>query len=104
MGKSKNAIALCKYYKGEEENPFDIKSIQRTFWTLEQSWVKLVLTNETRSANYALEFSLDFPDNLDYIDIPLTLKATMYDRYYHFMDGKDGFPEFLLAYINNAPD
>lgn len=103
-GINKKALALCKYYKGEVECPFDYGTIQRTFWDLEQGWVKLVLTNETRSANYALEFSLDFPDNLDYIDIPLTLKAAMYDRYYHFMDGKDGFPEFLIAYINNAPD
>lgn len=102
-GKNKNAIALCKYYKGEEENPFDYGTIQRTFWNLEQGWVKLVLTNETRYGNYALEFSIDFPDNLDYIDIPLSLKATMYSRYYHFKGSKDGFPEFLIAYINNAP-
>lgn len=103
MGKSKNAIALCKYYKGEDESPFELGTDEYTFWSLEKAWVTLVLTNETRSANFALEFSIDFPDDLDYIDIPLTLKATMYSRYSHFVGNKEGFPEFLISYINNAP-
>lgn len=87
----------CKFYKGEESNP--LKGAVSTYWDMEAIYVKLVIDDEMRREEYGLNMSMRYPDRLEWIKIPFYLKATMYDQYYHWTGGDDGFIPWLKDYL-----
>ena len=94
----------CLYYKGEEECPFDMRSIRYTFWRMEFAWIKIVRDNEIESDNKLAEFLVDFPDAIESIEsIPTTLKATIYSQYCRFGGSKESFEDYLIEYLQKAP-
>lgn len=95
---NEEALKFCRYYHGEPETPFDLDDIKSTYWSIEETWIKLVVDNETRSDNLLLPFMVDF-GGMDYVHIPVTLKATIYDQFCHFGGSKGEFMDFLLAYL-----
>lgn len=101
MERSK-ALELCRYYKGEEECPYDYSLPEANYWSLEESWVKLTCTTPEEKSGEILEFITYFPDELSHIDVPLGLKGTMFNQYLHFDGDPKSFPNFLLAYLNHS--
>lgn len=95
-------IKKCRYYKGGNQNPFEVNDQRYTFWELEYSWFKLVANDYDRSSKYMVSFLLDFDGGLPGFKIDETLKATMYDQFVHFGGSKDSFCDFLINYINLA--
>ena len=94
----------CLYYKGEEECPYDLRSIQSTFWRIEKIWDIIVRDDEIERSNKEGEFLYDFPDAIDSIkNVPVSLKATLYSQYCHFGGDRYGFEDYLKNYISNAP-
>lgn len=93
------ALKLCKFYKGEEECPFDYSDYKSTWWSIEQTWVKWDCTTPIDEDGNVLEFIVDFPDELSYIEIPLSLKGTMYNQHLHWGNTPESFPDVLLSYI-----
>lgn len=98
----KDPLKLCHFYKGEAECPFDMNSADSTYWSIEETWVKLVVDDEDRSDKYLVPFLLEFDGGLDGFKIPVTLKATMYEQFTHFGGSKGAFPDFLLSYLSRA--
>lgn len=97
------ALALCRYYKGEDDCPFGPTDMASTFWDVERGWVLLVVGDETRQDNLLLPFLLDFGGGLDAFDVEVSLKAFLYDQFCHFGGSKGDFPGFLLQYLSGAP-
>jgi len=96
-------LKTCNYYKGEKECPFPLTSVEATYWDIEETWVKLVNPNEGRSDALVLEYIMDFdPDQFRFADIPLSLKAVLYDQYYHFYGSKNGFDNFIKTYYKRS--
>lgn len=92
-------ISLCRYYKGEDQNPFNVNDQRYTFWDIEYGWFKLVANDYTRSSNYIVPFLLAFDGGLPGFKIDETIKATLFNHYMHFNGSKDGFGDFLLRYM-----
>lgn len=94
----------CLYYHGETECPFDMRSIQYTFWRMELMWIKIIRDNEIESDNKLAELLVDFPDAIESIQsIPTTLKATIYSQYCRFGGSKESFEDYLVEYLSKAP-
>ncbi len=94
---------LCRYYKGGDQNPFEVNDQRYTFWELEETWFKLVANDFSRSSKYIVPFLLAFDGGLPGFPIDETLKATMYEQFIHFGGSKDSFGDFLINYLKLAP-
>lgn len=88
-------IKHCRYYKGEEKNPF--KDYRFPLWTLEKAWIEEVIKDDTSVSliNYCNEFKTACPDLANDNIIPMSLKAIIHNRYYHFGGSDKGFKDFL---------
>ncbi len=95
---------LCRYYHGEKECPYPLNSIQHTFWGIEHHWIEHIADDETKDGELLTAFLLDFPDGFAYIEeVNDSLKALLWDRYHHWGGDKDGFYNYLMSFIENAP-
>lgn len=88
-------IELCRYYKGETENPFDDGSPAK-FWNYERTWVDMMLTESDLLVvcwgGYAADGLADFERH---DGVPALLKALLYNRYQYWMQGTtSGFKKF----------
>ena len=79
-------ISFCRYYKGEEENPY--KGILANIWDCEKYWLEEALkdsdylselTNEYISAGLLTWNETD--------GTPYLLKALLFNRYRHWLGG-----------------
>lgn len=97
-------IKHCLYYNGENECPYDPRGIQSTFWRIEKIWSMVVSEDEVEESNKCSEFLYNFPDAIPSVThVPTSLKATLYDQFCRFGGDKDGFPDYLNAYMSEAP-
>ena len=96
-------IKLCRYYKGEKKNPYNATGMHHTYWEIEYMWVNQVMDDHTLMNEYLSNFAFDFPDLMSFISTPLSLKAFMYDQFYHFGGKKDGFENWLYSYLESFP-
>lgn len=97
-------IKGCLYYNGEKECPYDLRSIQSAFWRIEKIWTMIVSEDEIEDSNKCSEFLWDFPDGVESVSqVPMSLKATLYDQYCRFGGDKYGFEDYLNSYLSEAP-
>lgn len=96
--KKDELIKLCKYYKGEDNNPF--KDDKQTAWSIENNWVKEVSGDKPSAllAEYCLTFQRIYPQWANDKVIPMSLKALLHDRYTHFGGSDDGFIKWIKKY------
>lgn len=101
-------LDFCGYYNGEEENPFNERlqqnersnsrisselehqlNISRMFWYYEECWVKFTLNMEC-GLSYCSEYLRDqLEDFLKDNGTPMTLKALLHNRFFHWSGGYD---------------
>lgn len=100
----KEALSYCRYYNGEAQCPFDLKSRQSRWWDIEETWVKLVIPDEYRFNSFCNEFLDVFPDGMPVIkSVPISLKATLYDQHLHWGGTRDSFEDILFTYLHDIP-
>lgn len=101
MAKNETLIPVCKYYKGGDKNPFDQKTIAYSFWELEWMWVNMAYGTDA-NLEYTEDYLIDFGMSLENIssNIPLSLKSFMYFQHCQRGRSKDGFKDFLIAFLN----
>lgn len=96
---TKDAIAFCHYYKGENECPF--KDNDKSFlWNYERAWVYKMTNNEPLAdyiGDYIGHGLTDFHDD---DGVPLSLKAVLLNRYINALERVDieAFKEFYSKY------
>jgi len=93
---------MCRYYKGGDQNPFEVDNPRYTFWEIEMTWFKLVANDTHRSSKYLVPFLLAFDGGLPGFPVEDTLKATIYEHFIHFGGSKDAFCQYLTKYVNLA--
>lgn len=93
---------LCRYYKGGDQNPFEMDNPRYTFWEIEKTWAKLVANDPHRSSKYLVPFLLAFDGGLPGFPVDETIKATMYEHFIRFGGSKDAFCQYLTNYVNLA--
>lgn len=114
-------ILSCRYYKGEEKSPYEeilhgnsklsdekhaVVQNRDMFWFYEKCWVHCQLNGGNESGNieeYLAYGNVDFNDE---DGTPLSLKALLWNRYYHFSwspSDREAFYEFYNKYYSVTP-
>jgi len=106
--KREDAIALCRYYKGESENPHQT-GVKALLWGWERDWVELTIAGQkdefgesstvlTDMIQHYVRAGLAEFENLD--GVPVALKALLLDRFEHWNESS-GFEEWYRHdYLN----
>lgn len=86
-------ISSCRYYKGEKECPFD--GIAANLWDYEKAWVDNHSAKDSILSICLEEYNgHGFTHLEEYDGVPITLKALLFNRYYHWMGNADEFPRW----------
>ena len=97
----RDLIQFCKYYKGEEESPY--QGTKNALWNWELAWVSFLTDGErgsdflTRCLDEYLSCGLGDFEKSD--DTPITLKALLFNRFEQWDEGGD-FKEFYMEYYS----
>lgn len=92
-------LKFCRYFKGENEKPFDGRNQNKgMFWEYERYWV---LESSKRKPNFSdmlTEYLNNDLLNFSFSDgVPTTLKSLLFNRYQKWnMSGAEGFKDFYL--------
>lgn len=95
-------LRYCKYYKGENSNPFEEKDQNKAMlWFYEQWWIKTYKTADFEE--YLTDYSLMGLSQFEAQDsTPVTLKALLFNRYakqsHSLLSAVEGFKEFYKKY------
>ena len=99
---SEDLIKYCRYYKGEEQNPFDkFDQDKAMLWFYEMCFVKHGQRYDYNDllSEYAVVGLTSFAKD---DGVPIELKALLFNRYsktaYSMMDAAEPFKEFYLKY------
>lgn len=98
-------LQFCKYYKGEENSPF--QGTEGVLWGVEKTWVAFSLNTEkgfdylSKCLNEYLSCGLRDFEQFD--DIPVSLKAVLFNRFEQWDEGGD-FKEFYRKYYTRKID
>lgn len=82
-------IRQCRYYKGEEANPFGEGGDSAMFWSYEIWWTERMLNGDTD----VLAFYLSLYERVGLTDfesndgVPLSLKAILFNRFEEWAEG-----------------
>lgn len=85
----KELIQICRFYKGENENPFEGKNIDNhnaaALWFYERHWVKWILSNPENRHQlgiYVDDYNRCGLEDFEKDDgTPLSLKALLFNRF-----------------------
>ena len=104
MDDREKIMELCKYYKGEKENPYKEEQNKACLWSYERAWLleftkpqsRLLMSYLSQYTAVGLTcFSTD--DN-----VPITLKALLFNRYartqYSNYEAVESFKRFYNKY------
>jgi hypothetical protein len=88
-------LSLCRYYKGDKENPDPSNKL----WEIESVWVAISMDKEKDFGNFLDEYLTAGLRTFNmYDDTPITLKAILYNRYMQQAEGMASIEEFKEWY------
>lgn len=101
MNKS-DLLTLCHYYKGEENDPFRDQN-KSMLWFYERAWVFDTQNNSNKLSYTSEEYiRLGLGQFEQFDDIPLSLKALLFNRYartcYSIAEAVEPFKRFYKEY------
>lgn len=104
MDDKNTLLKSCRYYKGEEDSPFNDTDIRYTAWRIERLWVKLF--NDDNSdfiLNCLTDYNLHgMGDYRKADDTPITLKAVLMNRFFQY-SGREVLDNFKNFYERLYP-
>lgn len=89
-------ISFCRYYKGQDKDPYTNDQEKSFMWVLEKGWVECYQSDEgkERLASYINDYSNDGLSQFEMRDnTPASLKAYLYNRFQQWNEG-DGFEQW----------
>lgn len=104
MSQREELIKQCRYYKGEEENPFEGNENSQNakmFWEYERGWVFSTLRGDTFEIIID-DYKWHGLDGFRADDgIPMSLKALLFNRYVHWCGGYGNDREGFINFFNS---
>lgn len=99
MPTKEELIKQCRYYKGEEESPYEgVDQDKDMLWFYESHWEMSGTSEDMLSDYHRLHISTDN------ISIPTSLKALLFNRfakgYQSTQEAKIAFPSFLARHYS----
>ena len=100
-----NLLTFCRYYKGEEECPAELKETGASnFWNYEKYWVDSEDLRDEKGYNTKGYIEHGLKDFCSDDGVPITLKALFYNRYSHWVGGygiEEDVKNFKNWYLEN---
>lgn len=99
MATREELIKQCRYYKGEDESPYEgVDQDKNMLWFYESHWVMSGTSEDMLSDYHRLHISTDN------ISIPTSLKALLFNRFtkgfQSTQEAKIAFPSFLAQHYS----
>lgn len=113
-------LDFCGFYKGEDENPFQRKlkesrfsgnpqsndeaqkaDVSSMFWYYEECWVKFTINWECGFSYCGPYLHDGLEDFLKDNGTPMSLKALLHNRYFHWSGGYETVEDFKKWYLEN---
>ena len=96
-------IKCCKYYGGENSNPYDLIKPQDNnnslLWFYDSCWVRFMRTNRTEISRLLEDYEHFGPKDFMCDDgVPQSLKALLFNRYAHWCGGWGNDAEGFMAW------
>ncbi len=81
--KKEELIKFCKYYKGEDQCPYDYPDIKHSFWSIERNFVRISqndyrFESEKNAVLRYIELHSDANNDLLNNEIPIEKRAVLY--------------------------
>ena len=98
-------IKQCRYYKGEEECPFEDEGQDESlFWSYEDLWVNELKGNYIHD-QMTLSSYLAFPSvanaNKGKLSaVPVSLQLLLFNRYMHWLDGYRSLEDEVASFVD----
>jgi len=101
--KKEDAISSCRYYKGEEKPPVKLNDGQANVWKIESYWVDMVTSDDEEIFRFILSqyLSANLRPFCCTDNVPITLKALLYNRFQQYNEGMGNIDEFKKWYEGN---
>lgn len=97
--RKKKLTAMCRYYKGEEENPYE-GTPDKMKWYYEKCWVEQLSESYQNAKDFRFEAGNHFNDIAEKYNVPRSLIGLFLNRYEHWACmgsvNLDYFREWLL--------
>ena len=85
--KKNELIELCRYYKGEAQNPYK-NGDKAAFWECERTWVDMMLAESDALVRCWDEYAAGGLADFEKHDgVPALLKALLYSRFVYWLTG-----------------
>lgn len=97
-------IKQCRYYKGEEENPFDgVDQDKTSFWYYEEMWVNRFkgdyIDEQMTQSRYLAFPSVANANRGKLSAVPVSLQLLLFNRYMHWLGGYRSLEDDVASFV-----
>lgn len=97
-------IKQCRYYKGEEENPFEGADQDKSlFWYYEEMWVNRFkgdyIDEQMTRVRYLAFPSVANANKGKLSAVPVSLQLLLFNRYVHWLGGYQSLEDDVASFV-----
>lgn len=98
-------IKQCRYYKGEEECPFDgIDQDKTSFWSYEYIWVNNFkgdyIDEQMTQSSYLAFLPVAMANRGEFSSVPVSLQQLLLNRYMHWLGGYQSLEDDVESFVD----
>ena len=98
-------IKQCRYYKGEEECPFDgIDQDKTAFWSYEYIWVNKFkgdyIDEQMIQSSYLAFPPVAMANRGEFSSVPVSLQLLLFNRYMHWLGGYQSLEDDVESFVD----
>ena len=97
-------IKQCRYYKGEESNPFEgVDQDKTAFWSYEYIWVEnfkgAYIDDHLPQSCYLALSSVANANKGELSSVPVSLQLLLFNRYVHWLGGYQSLEDDVASFV-----
>lgn len=97
-------IKQCRYYKGEETNPFEgVDQDKSLFWWDEETWVNNFkgdyIDEQMTQSSYLAFSSVANANKEELSSVPISLQQLLFNRYVHWLGGYQSLGDDVASFV-----
>ncbi|WP_297172683.1 hypothetical protein [uncultured Porphyromonas sp.] len=97
-------IKQCRYYKGEDVNPFEgVDQDKTAFWFHEEIWVNnfkgAYVDDELPQSRYLAFPSVANANKREFSSVPVSLQQLLFNRYVHWLGGYQSLEDDIASFV-----
>ena len=97
-------IKQCRYYKGEETNPFEgVDQDKTAFWSYEYIWVNKFkgdyIDEQMTQSSYLAFPPVAMANRGEFSSVPVSLQLMLFNRYVHWLGGYQSLEDDVASFV-----